>query len=86
MTVSKSLTKHLALAVVFMLAVTGPVALAAQAASDQTGTTLTLDKADQDQAVRFAMACAELTLSSTFANAPDLSMAVVMSRLEPTST
>jgi pseudouridine kinase len=34
------------------------------------------------QAVRFAMACAELTLSSTLANSPDLNVAAVLARLE----
>lgn len=33
------------------------------------------------QSVAWAMACAELTLSSTFANAPELSVAAVQSRL-----
>jgi pseudouridine kinase len=33
------------------------------------------------EAVKFAMACAEVTLSSTFANAPDLSVATVLGRL-----
>lgn len=37
-------------------------------------------------AVPWAMACAELTLSSTFANSPDLSVAAVKARLEPQST
>ena len=35
-----------------------------------------------DLAVGFAMACAELTLSSTFANSPDLSVAAVHAHLE----
>jgi pseudouridine kinase len=35
-----------------------------------------------DQSVRFAMACAELTFSSTFANSPDLSVAAVHAHLE----
>jgi pseudouridine kinase len=35
-----------------------------------------------DQAVRFAMACAELTLSSTLANSPELSVAAVKARLQ----
>ena len=35
-----------------------------------------------DLSVRFAMACAELTLSSTFANSPDLSVAAVHAHLE----
>jgi pseudouridine kinase len=34
-----------------------------------------------DLAVPWAMACAELTLSSTFANSPDLSVAAVKARL-----
>ena len=34
------------------------------------------------QAVAWAMACAELTLSSTFANSPELSVAAVQARLE----
>lgn len=33
------------------------------------------------QAIEFAMACAEITLSSTFANAPELSVHAVQSRL-----
>jgi pseudouridine kinase len=39
-----------------------------------------------DLSVHFAMACAELTLSSTFANSPDLCVAAVRARLEPTNT
>jgi pseudouridine kinase len=39
-----------------------------------------------DQAVRFSMACAELTLSSTFANSPDLSVAAVRAHLQEPST
>lgn len=35
--------------------------------------------------VRFAMACAELTLSSTFANSPDLSVAAVQAHLQHTN-
>ena len=35
-----------------------------------------------DLAVAWAMACAELTLSSTFANSPDLSVAAVRARLQ----
>jgi pseudouridine kinase len=35
-----------------------------------------------DLSVAWAMACAELTLSSTFANSPDLSVAAVRARLE----
>ena len=35
-----------------------------------------------ERAVRFAMACAELTLSSRFANSPDLSVAAVHAYLE----
>jgi len=35
-----------------------------------------------DLSVRWAMACAELTLSSTFANSPDLSVGAVQTRLE----
>jgi pseudouridine kinase len=35
-----------------------------------------------DQSVEWAMACAELTLSSTFANSPDLSVAAVRARLQ----
>lgn len=34
------------------------------------------------QAVRFAMACAEITVSSTLANSPDLNMAAIRARLE----
>lgn len=37
-------------------------------------------------AVDFAMACAELTLSSTFANAPELSVALVQRHLSTTSS
>jgi len=37
-----------------------------------------------DLSVPWAMACAELTLSSTFANSPELCVAAVQSRLEPT--
>ena len=36
-----------------------------------------------DLSVPWAMACAELTLSSTFANSPDLSVSAVQARLEP---
>jgi len=39
-----------------------------------------------DQAVCFAMACAELTLSSPFANAPGLSVAAVCAQLEQQET
>jgi pseudouridine kinase len=39
-----------------------------------------------DQSVRFAMACAELTLSSTFANSPDLSVAAARTRLQAHTT
>lgn len=39
-----------------------------------------------DLSVRFAMACAELTLSSTFANAPGLSVAAVQAHLEHQDT
>ena len=35
-----------------------------------------------DRSVAWAMACAELTLSSTFANSPELSVAAVQARLE----
>jgi pseudouridine kinase len=35
-----------------------------------------------DLSVRWAMACAELTLSSTFANSPDLCVGAVQTRLE----
>jgi len=35
-----------------------------------------------DRAVPWAMACAELTLSSTFANSPDLNVAAVLARLQ----
>ncbi len=39
-----------------------------------------------DLSVAWAMACAELTLSSTFANSPLLSVAAVKARLEPSTT
>ena len=39
-----------------------------------------------EQSVRFAMACAELTLSSTLANSPELSVAAVKARLEQACT
>lgn len=39
-----------------------------------------------DLSVRFAMACAEITLSSTFANAPELSVAAVGAHLEAENT
>jgi pseudouridine kinase len=41
-----------------------------------------LQSLQMDQAVRFAMACAELTLSSTFANSPDLGVAAVFAQLQ----
>lgn len=41
-----------------------------------------LQSLQMNEAVRFAMACAELTLSSTFANSPDLSVAAVLAQLE----
>lgn len=39
-----------------------------------------------DLSVRFAMACAELTLSSTFANSPELCVAAVAAHLEHPNT
>lgn len=39
-----------------------------------------------DMSVHFAMACAELTLSSTFANSPELCVAAVRAQMEPTNT
>jgi pseudouridine kinase len=39
-----------------------------------------------DLSVRFAMACAELTLSSTFANAPELCVAAVQAHLDTNNT
>lgn len=41
-----------------------------------------LQSLPMEQAVRFAMACAELTLSSTFANSPDLGVAAVQAHLQ----
>ena len=45
-----------------------------------------LNQLPLEQAVAWAMACAELTLSSTFANAPELCVAAVQSRLSDAPT